>query len=708
MMKEKNIRELAKRMGLITVENMCQYTIAQLVYMVANKVNELIGEVGQFESDVVETVKTQNENIQYLLGEGLHLEVATVFEGWMEDGTFNTLINQTALNQVNKRLELTNAQLTEIANKGTTVEVLERATKEEIDRQLSDGTIANLTIANNSITDNKYKDESVMLSKLGGDIYKNIASYQPIDVNLMEGYYDRTTGVYTEFRNYFCCKIECKKGEKYLVSGGVNGQLTALILLCQDDVVVSRIHEGQHMITSYINNEIINIPDGVNNMRLTFYYDSTVNIRKYVVNNTNEINEKIMQLQSAVYHNTSLEMTYDSSKVNFTYNDNKLTASIIDVKKVFHPCFFNHNHHKLEFTFVNDDLFVIIGKNNDQYLGMGIGSKGGTENITGRMVIFNDTNATFKIIKEYNINPPILGDVVGISAKGSRITLSYNKKEVYVMDVADFEPYGLDWYWHLGVTTTTENYTNPNGLMENIKFDTVDGLITVKDEVEQLKTKVDLMDSLNNHWLNKKANFLGDSITQGVGTNKCYHEFVKDQLNLSVSRNYGVGGTIIANREPNNFLNRYQTMDDDADLVVVFGGTNDFGHHTPLGDINSEDNTTFYGAIKELCGGLINKYTGKTILFITPMNRNCNMFPADGCPSGQKHNNEGHTLEDYVKALKEVTSLYSIPVYDLFSNSNLYPYNPSIVNNYIPDGLHPNENGHKVIARKISNFINQQ
>ena len=110
-MKENSIRELAKRMGLITVENMCQYTIAQLVVMVANKVNELIDGVGQFESDVVETVKTQNENIHYLLDEGLHLEVATVFDGWVKDGTFDTLINQSALNQISELATTTNNKL---------------------------------------------------------------------------------------------------------------------------------------------------------------------------------------------------------------------------------------------------------------------------------------------------------------------------------------------------------------------------------------------------------------------------------------------------------------------------------------------------------------------------------------------------------------------------------------------------------------------
>lgn len=116
-MKEKNIRELAKRMGLITVEDMCQYTITQLVVKIANKVNELVDEVWRFETDVQEILKTQNENIQYLLGEGLHLEIENIFDEWLQDGTFDTLINQTALKKVNDRLDETNAQLSTLSNR---------------------------------------------------------------------------------------------------------------------------------------------------------------------------------------------------------------------------------------------------------------------------------------------------------------------------------------------------------------------------------------------------------------------------------------------------------------------------------------------------------------------------------------------------------------------------------------------------------------
>ena len=71
----------------------------------------------------------------------------------MARGTHNTLNDR--LDNVDEIQAQTNAQLSELANKGTTVEVLERVTKEEIDRQIADGTIANLTIQDNSITSNK-------------------------------------------------------------------------------------------------------------------------------------------------------------------------------------------------------------------------------------------------------------------------------------------------------------------------------------------------------------------------------------------------------------------------------------------------------------------------------------------------------------------------------------------------------------------------
>lgn len=99
------IQNLAVSLQLVTVEDMRNHSLPQLVTMIANKLNELMNEVHRFETDVIDIVETQNENIQYLLGEGLHLEVATLFEKWMEDGKFETLINQTLFKQINERTD---------------------------------------------------------------------------------------------------------------------------------------------------------------------------------------------------------------------------------------------------------------------------------------------------------------------------------------------------------------------------------------------------------------------------------------------------------------------------------------------------------------------------------------------------------------------------------------------------------------------------
>ncbi len=69
--------------------------------------------------------------------------------------------------------------------------------------------------------------------------------------------------------------------------------------------------------------------------------------------------------------------------------------------------------------------------------------------------------------------------------------------------------------------------------------------------------------------------------------------------------NFGVGGTRIAPQITPSaeafcdeyFLLRAKKMDKDADLVVVFGGTNDFGHgDAPFGRIGDKDPATFCGA----------------------------------------------------------------------------------------------------------------
>lgn len=127
-------------------------------------------------------------------------------------------------------IENINSQLDIIANKGTTVEVLERVTKQEIDRQIADGTIANLTIANNSITAEKYKDKSITIAKLSDEISNALFEIEGVDstqFNWAMGVFNfigkdgtpssSTTRIYTT-NNVFIkkgTKIRVKEGYSY-------------------------------------------------------------------------------------------------------------------------------------------------------------------------------------------------------------------------------------------------------------------------------------------------------------------------------------------------------------------------------------------------------------------------------------------------------------------------------------------------------------
>lgn len=206
---------------------------------------------------------------------------------------------------------------------------------------------------------------------------------------------------------------------------------------------------------------------------------------------------------------------------------------------------------------------------------------------------------------------------------------------------------------------------------------------------------------------NIKVNFLGDSITEGTGTSgadKIFHALLAKKYCLT-ARNYGIGGTRIAyqttpsanERWDRSFSDRFSQMDDDADLVVVFGGTNDYGHgDAPIGAFEDRDPSTFYGGCHFLMKGLIEKYPEATIVIMTPLHR---------AVEERVRNGETLYLKKYVEIIKEVAEYYSLPVIDLWAISGIQPKVDVIKAKYCPDGLHPNDAGHVLMAERIGNFL---
>ena len=110
------IKNVAQRLGIITVEDMERYTALELIMMIANKINEfneIINGQNDKLDDFNETINDQNDKIQYMLDEGLLIEIGQVFNEWLEDGTFDTLINQSGLKKVNDRIDESKAQMSQ-------------------------------------------------------------------------------------------------------------------------------------------------------------------------------------------------------------------------------------------------------------------------------------------------------------------------------------------------------------------------------------------------------------------------------------------------------------------------------------------------------------------------------------------------------------------------------------------------------------------
>ncbi len=205
----------------------------------------------------------------------------------------------------------------------------------------------------------------------------------------------------------------------------------------------------------------------------------------------------------------------------------------------------------------------------------------------------------------------------------------------------------------------------------------------------------------------KKINFLGDSITEGVGTsaeNKIFLNIIKERCGLAAARNFGIAGTRIADyigEDPGNwgesFAARFGKMDDDADAVVVFGGTNDFGHgNAPFGTFGDSEPNTFYGALSTLMCGLIEKYPNAQLVFMTPLHRREEL---------KQNPNSKRVFRDYVYAIREMAEYYSIPVLDLYAVSGIQPCIESLKARLCPDGLHPSDLGHEKIANCLESFL---
>lgn len=211
----------------------------------------------------------------------------------------------------------------------------------------------------------------------------------------------------------------------------------------------------------------------------------------------------------------------------------------------------------------------------------------------------------------------------------------------------------------------------------------------------------------------KTISFLGDSITEGAGAldwGNCYVERIRKQNLFARVANHGISGTRIARqRKPSDwpafdrhYLTRVPEINPVSDIVVVFGGTNDFGHgDAPIGTPEDRTEWTFFGAMDLLCKTLVKHCPKARIIILTPLHR-----IGESSPMGEGSKTApGATLADYAHAIRVVAERNGLPVLDLFAEGILDPNDPAVLHSLMPDGLHPNDAGHAILSERILTFL---
>lgn len=205
---------------------------------------------------------------------------------------------------------------------------------------------------------------------------------------------------------------------------------------------------------------------------------------------------------------------------------------------------------------------------------------------------------------------------------------------------------------------------------------------------------------------NLKIACLGDSITDGTNLRENYSEDEYRQysyptrlgeiLGAEVS-NYGIGGSSYGRYWDKAFCERYQDIPEDTDLIIVMGGDND-GYclsEDMVGSMDNREPRTLYGDLDELMRGLKENYPDAEVIFMTPM-------PNLLHDVLRKDRPELLSQTVVVNAVSSLASEYGFDVIDLYNSNFFDSHDASIVSQYIPDSVHPNEEGYELFAKHVA------
>lgn len=193
--------------------------------------------------------------------------------------------------------------------------------------------------------------------------------------------------------------------------------------------------------------------------------------------------------------------------------------------------------------------------------------------------------------------------------------------------------------------------------------------------------------------------------------------FTKDSLSMQslaqsiATDDFGVQQTIRTRESATEYFD--STIDGleridftETDVLFIEYGVNDYHAGIPIeNEQDPYDAYTFLGALRSTLELLQKKYPDLRIILITPL---YSWYPYHDTPETcEEYNIGGGILEDYVEAEILTARSMGVEVIDLYHN--FYPHEKwEDWELYTRDGLHPNEEGRRLIAQTLYDYLSKE
>lgn len=246
-----------------------------------------------------------------------------------------------------------------------------------------------------------------------------------------------------------------------------------------------------------------------------------------------------------------------------------------------------------------------------------------------------------------------------------------------------------------------EKEDNYGAIMELYKqevklYEQEDGIENTKNIYETDKQII----NLNTYdFSDKNVVFIGDSITYGSGgtldedgTCICYPDFLSDVLGCRIT-NLATPGFPLGAYNGNSCVRWLaDVIPADADIIVIMCGYNDYYSYNDYYVSDSEELGTFKGETHAMFKKIRDSFPDKEVFVVsTYQNR--------GEGSAQNANTP---FSSFVNYQKDEAWNYDFNIIDLYNTGFLNNHNDDIYNAFFSDGVHPNDDGSKLLGKHIA------